>query len=284
MGVGETILLTIARVKRVFERIQSRYSDYSGLRHASSVSEAVNWFQEYGTRMFNGNVLRAKIIQGIVETARCNVLIETGTSHAATAVGAGRFLGIPVWSCENSTIDYMISKSITAGMHGIKLYKQDSRDFVNFITQRLIRDPMTPIFYLDAHEGRLDAHSLPLLDELEALSLLETFVVVIDDFQVPQDNNFEFGTYGEVSIEISLIRKVLLSAGIKRCFFPSYLSSEETGFVTGFCILWRSEILDKAVGRGNFPFNLIRAIDLEPEKDLKIGRQVESSRESNNCF
>lgn len=45
--------------------------------------------------MFNGNVLRAKVVQGIIETMPCNHFFVTGTYHA-TAIGAQRYLQLPV--------------------------------------------------------------------------------------------------------------------------------------------------------------------------------------------
>ena len=58
------------------------------------------------------------------------------------------------------------------------------------------REKKTPVFYLDAHEGALDASSLPLTEELEILLSLENLVVVIDDFRLPDDDSFVFGEYG----------------------------------------------------------------------------------------
>jgi hypothetical protein len=256
-------MLDIQRMRRAWSRITSRTQDYSGLRKAGTIAEATEWFRSNNPRMLNGNVLRAKVVQLSAEIAKCTVFVETGTSHAATTIGANRFLQIPVWSCENAPWEYRISKAITLGLRNITLYKLDSRAFLRLVTSRLQHEKQTPMLYLDAHEGTLDASSLPLAEELEFVFSLDSFVVIVDDFRVPHDDSFVFGTYGETSIELPLIRNLLLRAGILDCYFPSYRSSEETGFVTGFCLFWRSRELDEEMPRRAFPSNLIRRFNLE---------------------
>ena len=115
---------------RLVQRIASRSHDYSLLRSARSRSEVSSFAARKPSQLFNGNALRAKITQAIVGISKCGCFIETGTSHAATAIGARRCFDLPVLSCENSWRDYLISRIVTLGMTGISLFNLDSREFL----------------------------------------------------------------------------------------------------------------------------------------------------------
>jgi len=254
--------MDINRIYRLLRIVRSRFADFSKLRTISSASESVDWYRTNGMSMLNGSVIRAKIIQEIFDLAKCNIFIETGTYHGATAIGINRFLQAPVWSCESNSLEYFISRFFTVGMGGVRLYRQDSRCFLKMAVSKLGKMQSVPFFYLDAHEGRFDRNSLPLLEEIKILSAMAEFVVVIDDFCVPHDKGFGYGTYGDHVVGIDLVYDTLIESKIQSCFFPAYTSSTETGVTRGFCMFWRSGTLDRAVKGELFPFNLIRAFKL----------------------
>jgi hypothetical protein len=258
-ATGEHQVFDRERIQRAINLFRSRRQQYAGLRAIQSPADAVAWFSRNPVRLLNGNVLRAKVLQGLAQQARCDIFVETGTSHAATAIGVHRFLNIPVRSCETSLRDHILSRLLTIGIRGICLYKIDSRLFLRAVAPELVRQRQIPLFYLDAHEGVRDAQSLPLLQELDVILQFPTFVTVIDDFRVPGDDAFVFGTYGSKSITLSLVQDNLKNAGITTCYFPAYSAEEETGFPTGYCVLWRSAELDVAFSGGSFPFNLLKA-------------------------
>lgn len=262
------MVLNKERIVRAIKRFQSRYKDYTGLYNSSSREEAINWFKQNDSRILNGNILRTKIVQGLVKASGSDIFIETGTSHAATTIGVNRYLNIPVWSCENSPSDFKISQFLTLGLSNIQLFNLDSIKFLEHITPILKKDKKIPIFYLDAHEGALDATSLPLADEIRILKPLDEFIVVIDDFKIPHDPEFVYGTYGGISIDLGLISNVLLELGINQCFLPAYKCKEETGFVTGFCIFWRSKQLDSKIDFNQFPFNLLKEYSVKSENNI----------------
>jgi hypothetical protein len=190
------------------------------------------------------------------------VFLETGTSHAATTIGIRRFLGVPVMSCEVSKIDYLISRIITAGMPGITLFNMDSREFLSSIIPELRKRNEVPFIYLDAHEGRIDSTSLPLEDEIMLLQGLESFVVMIDDFKIPWDSGFMFGSYGSRCIGIDLVRSVLKEIGISSLYLPGFAAHKESGFVTGFCIFWKTDTRG-VQDMGHFPLNLLKEVVVE---------------------
>ena len=84
-------------------------------------------------------------------------------------------------------------------------------------------------FYLDAHsEG-----DYPLIEELDYIvNNVKEFVILIDDFQVPDDEGYGYDSFMGRKLNIKFIRDV-----IKQNFsfyFPSISSSEETGRLRGY--------------------------------------------------
>ena len=129
--------------------------------------------------------------------------------------------------------------------------------------RRLKTNPASiPFFYLDAHENELDPSSLPLEEEVQIILTLDEFAVMIDDFRVPFIESFEAREYAGVIIEIELIESFLMLNGIKICYFPSYVPSQDTGYPSGFCVFWRSDRLDSIMNSRSFPLNLIRPYSL----------------------
>jgi hypothetical protein len=248
-----------SRFQRIVKRFASRSLDYEALRLTDSPAAAAAWAQRAPLDMFNKNVLRAKVVQGLAEAMPATGFYEMGTYHAATAVGAQRYLGLPVWSCEVNPRNYFISQLVTFNLPHITLVKADSRHFLRQVVADL--KPAAgarPFFYLDAHENELDLDSLPLAEELDLLFALDEFVILVDDFQVPEAAGFKAGTFGGVVVEVNLIRAQLLANGITTCYFPAYPAGEDTGYPSGYCVFWRSARLDAALRAPAFPLTLLR--------------------------
>jgi len=260
----------MSRIQRLIKRLAGRSFDYQGLRKATSIDQSVAWNRQRPIEMFNGNVLRAKVVQGIIEAVPCNNLYETGTYHGATAIGAQRYLRLPVWSCEVNPRNYLISRIVTFNMPNIFIFRDDSRNFLHRVCSHLQTVPEArPFFYLDAHENELDTNSLPLKEEIQIIFSLNEFVVMIDDFRIPLMDSFEARMYAGVVIEIKLIKDILTHSRIKTCYFPAYHSSQDTGYPCGYCVFWRSEKLDSLMKSSLFPLNLLRPYAITEEVYLE---------------
>ena len=59
---------------------------------------------------------------------------------------------------------------------------------------------------------------------------LESFLVMIDDFRVPDVEGFGWGSYGGKDIDMALVKNLLVEQDIETCYFPSYSPDEETGY------------------------------------------------------
>jgi hypothetical protein len=122
-----------------------------------------------------------------------------------------------------------------------QLIRADSRTFLEGILRG--RDLSRAMFYLDAHWGPV----VPLLDELRLiLGTYRSFVVVIDDFSVPGDDGFGYGSYAQGVLEMEWIAPVLAEqADPVAVWYPSYASANETGWKRGMVILASSEYADR---------------------------------------
>ncbi len=238
-----TEIINFSRIKRLAKRIISRFDDYSELESIQDTEKLRTWVRRKNVGMFNGNIIRSKIILELFRHTQRSVFVETGTSHAATAIGAWRLLGAPVFSCENSGPDYLVSRIVTLGIRDIEIRREDSRSFLKALVPYLARNGARPLFYLDAHEGRLDATSLPLDEELEVIMEVNSAVIVIDDFKVPDQNDYSSGTYGDREIDHSIFKTVRQKYGIDGCWV-SRLSAViffDVILKTGMCVQLREE-------------------------------------------
>jgi hypothetical protein len=252
------------KVSRILARIQSRKLEYPAVDAANSVEAATNSRDAYLFHGFNRNPLRGKIMQSLARTAGCTVFVETGCGKGATALCVHSFVKLPVWSCENSLMNYMICKCLAAGLNGMDIQHSDSRDFLLRSNQRLAANPKeVPFFFLDAHGGvdgtGITGDSLPILEEIEIIHKNPRFVAVIDDVQLP---GFPGGKYGDVVLDMKHMTPTLLRQGTRSCWVPNYGTTTDIGWPSGYCIFSRGVGLDQKISSSAFPLNLLRKLDL----------------------
>ena len=133
----------------------------------------------------------------------------------------------------------------------VQLNNTDSVIFLNgLLSQQRFR---RPLFYLDAHWYS----KLPLVDELRTiLHFAGSFIVVIDDFRVPDDVNFGFDCYGSSVLEWGLIEQVLIDSGRRMvAYSPAYPSSIEVGDRRGWILI--ASIDNQAAITDAVPTNLL---------------------------
>jgi hypothetical protein len=98
----------------------------------------------------------------------------------------------PILTCEINLRWFTEAQARLARYANVEMKHADSRDFLLEVS-RIVGSDQRMLFYLDAHW--LD--DLPLLDEMELIfSAWHDAVVIIDDFQVPDDSGYGFDDYG----------------------------------------------------------------------------------------
>ena len=252
----------IKRYSRLANLWRSRRQNLDELAGLETLDETLEW-TEYGRLLgFNTSALRFRIVYSLAKVFQATEFIETGTYHAATAMCVHNALRIPVRSCEASLSNCIVAKLVTCGLSDIRItYAQSERWLpVEVERQRHLKQPR-PFFYLDAHpEG--DVENWPLGAELDSILELDSFLLTIDDFSIPEELAAGRGHWAG-PLSPKMIRDVLLAGDIREIYLPSYPPECETGYGrTGFAIAFRSIELSSALRLGLFPFSLLKTYSL----------------------
>jgi hypothetical protein len=182
---------------------------------------------------FNGQKHRKKIFADIMGAASFDAIIETGTWLGNTTGFMHLTSGKPVYSCELNPRFAALSRMRLADMDQVHLQLGDSRKFLQALRGSDLATK-TVFIYLDAHWY----DDLPLAEEMEIIgSGWKNYVVLIDDFQVPDDREYYYDNYGEgKALELSLLSEVIRKNNLA-VFFPQARCSEETGGCCGCVVL-----------------------------------------------
>jgi hypothetical protein len=180
---------------------------------------------------FNGQCFRQLIFIDLVRVCRFEAIVETGTFRGSTTLFLSHNSnGAPVHSCEIDPKFFQLTRRRLRSLTNVHLYNLHSRDFLS--ASYLSREART-FFYLDAHW--LD--DLPLADETELIIRnFDTFVVMIDDFEVPGDSGYKFDDYG-LGKRLSLRDFPFHKDKRIAAYFPSRPSSQESGLRQGCAVL-----------------------------------------------
>jgi predicted O-methyltransferase YrrM len=192
----------------------------------------------YGSRQvppLNGQSGRAAIIEEIVHGCSVEQIVETGTYRGATTAWLTRF-GLPVYTVETNPRFAHLARLRFAEVALVHPVEMDSASFLERLAGDVGRTAPVTLFYLDAHwEQRL-----PLDEELRIVGrAFSSAVVVIDDFEVPDDPAYGFDDYGPGKrLDLDYVK----GSGVKglSAFFPRLPGLEESGARRGCVVLTSS--------------------------------------------
>jgi len=228
------LLNAILKLRNYFFRdILNRLNDMETAIHVLTTDSTYKSDSRNG---FNGLAGRKEIFQDILEHIQIEHIIETGTYLGNTTGYMATMSNIPVISCEKNNTLHKLAKFRLKDVQAISLTNMDS---VAFLNQQAKNDKLissTCFFYLDAHWGK----DVPLREEISIIaSNWEKYIIMIDDFKVPDDNGYGFGSYGTLEqIHMpSLHQRYGLCAN-----FPVIRSEKETQPPTGSVVLMQNEM------------------------------------------
>jgi hypothetical protein len=185
----------------------------------------------------NGQLERQGIVRELASTIAFDRVVETGTFRAATTLFLAHAIGVPVHSVELRPRYFKFARRRCAEEPEIHLTRGDSRAFLRSLSHEIA--DATTFFYLDAHWES----DVPRFEELEIISgTWDRAVVMIDDFQVPDDPGYGFVHYGETPLTVDYLPEM---TGWSR-WFPSTAAARETGASRG-CIVLASGALREQV-------------------------------------
>jgi len=183
----------------------------------------------------NGQKGRKRIFHDLISKYEFSFFIETGTFLGDTAGYMAKTTGLPVISCERNPSLFSLAKLRLKEIPSVSLYNLDSREFLQYLSKKTEIIEKECFIYLDAHWGK----DVPLKEEISIISSRwKRFVIMIDDFQVPDDDGYKYEKYGTLrKIDISN-----LQSDYNLCAFsPTLPSMEEYPGAAGCIILAKND-------------------------------------------
>lgn len=210
--------------KKLQEELTGRWDYY---RHP-------DWRSSWGGP-FNGQTKRQELFHAILQKIPPRAIIETGAFRGTTTQHLAQ-TNFPVFTIEGDRRNYGFAKQQLWRFTNTVLIFSDSREGLKQILDGpLRRDIDKPLFfYLDAHWN----DDLPLSDELEIVfSKCRRPIVMVDDFQVPDDPGYSFDDYGpHKALTSDYISTTVAKFGLKE-LYPVVSSQDETGERRGCIVL-----------------------------------------------
>ncbi len=182
---------------------------------------------------FNGQLRRAECFRQLVKAIACDVIIETGTFRGTTSAFMRDETGLLVLTVERNPLAFGYCAARFLLRRGVKVFNADSRPFLATIdvSEGLHKRPFV---YLDAHCHKVET---PISDEVRLVtSRWPKAVIMIDDFEVPDDPGYFFDSYsnGEALCLDYLRRFLPAQAAV---YFPTAVSGSETGRRRGAVVI-----------------------------------------------
>lgn len=214
------------------------------------------FFYPWGFAM-NGQVGRLEIVRRLLTEFGVKRIVETGSFRGTTTEWLAGF-GLPVQTVEIVRRYHYFTRRRLAKQKNVELFLGDSIGFL----RDLARGPHTrarTFFYLDAHWH----DHLPLAEEMQIIhAAFPEAIVMIDDFQVPDDTGYGYDDYGPgKALTLGYLAPVLPPTAA--AWFPVAASAAETGARRGSVVIaWHPEI--------------VRALDTLPVLRRRVGSLLEA--------
>jgi len=205
--------------KAVIDQLGIRRFVETGLYMGETVAEVSSWFAE----LYPGF--------GIL-THYDNYQVKPGLNPWNGYIPYPVFRALPntrfsLYSVEINPHYVERSRLLFASNPNIRILEGSSEKVLNdLIAAKDFRRDDTWFFYLDAHWGEY----WPLRDEVAAILALERFIIVIDDFQVPDQPRFGFDMYQGVPCGMPVIEDLIAGRPTK-VYYPVRSNRDNRGWV-----------------------------------------------------
>lgn len=238
---NDTLFFILKNIQLLVKKIVNKIINYSDIESRVGRLETVlieydndkkfDWQKNY----LNGQYYRRKIISSLLSNIKFHYIVETGTEYGFTAAYFSTF-NKKVISIEKSKPLFYLAKKKLENFKNIHLILNDSKNIENILNQNQIDKESQIFFYLDAHSE----NDYPLLKELEFItSNYKKNLIIIDDFQVPEDDGYGYDSFNGKKLNFKLIKNSLI--GKNFIYFPKISSKVETGKLRGYILITNYE-------------------------------------------
>jgi hypothetical protein len=183
----------------------------------------------------NGQVERRRIARDLFRSIPFGSIIETGSFRGITTEFFALTTGLPVKTIESSPRYAAYAKLRNRVHHNVEVVVGDSRVGLDQLPKGAKGDIV--FYYLDAHWY----NDLPLREEITIIKDAGfRAVIMIDDFQVPDDPGYKYDDYGP---GMRLTPEILEGLPIEDwgVYYPAARAADETGGRSGSVILVHPE-------------------------------------------
>ena len=187
------------------------------------------WRVSWGGAL-NGQSHRQRMVEAFIRDLPLHAIVETGTYRGTTTAYLAAVSALPIYTVEVDRRKQGFSFAMLRQCNNVRTYGGDSRQFLRRLAATADLADKTVLFYLDAHGNG----ELPLAEEIDIIfSHWRRAVVLIDDFQVPDDDDYGYDNYGPgKALNRDYIEPAVRAFSL-RTFFPSVKSKSETGWKRG---------------------------------------------------
>jgi hypothetical protein len=191
----------------------------------------------------NGQRARSRLLLRIALAESFGAVVETGTFLGSTTESLHFIFGVPVWTAELRPRYWAFAAHRLQGLNDIHLFLGDSRELLDRLSTQQELTSLPTFFYLDAHWYS----GLPLWEEITLiLERWERVVILVDDFQVPDDDGYGFDDYGPgARLCLEDMRSNVRAPG--EVVFPSIPSECETGAKRGYCFVGKPGFAERLI-------------------------------------
>jgi hypothetical protein len=223
-------------LQRAYRTVQKRLDDLEiAVGHLEVAVDAILVNSKYvpGDDIgFNGQRHRKCIFAEITSILAFDAIVETGTWLGDTTAYMAQTARVPVHSCEVSPRFHALAKMRLVDVAGVHLELSDSRRFLQTAARGDLAGKRI-FFYLDAHWY----DDMPLNEEIEIITgHWSRFVIMIDDFMVPDDPSYGYDAYRGRPLDLELLQPAIGRRELV-AFFPAARSADETGAQRGCVVL-----------------------------------------------
>jgi len=162
--------------------------------------------------------------------------VETGARRGVTLkYVADGYKHLNLFSCEPNEEYFSIAEMKLKSDNKCKIYNEKSQSFIPKILDEMDLNNLT-FFFLDAH-GK--GYKWPLRQEIEQITeRLNRAIILIDDFKVPNNPQYEHDVYDGQECKISFIKDKLNSNRKYKFIYPKYkIQTSNYKHFTGYIII-----------------------------------------------
>jgi hypothetical protein len=190
-----------------------------------------------------------KVVDFFAKTA--DVFIETGTNIGNTMHHMlSKYPALKCFSCEPDPKRFKKSVARLKSFENSQVFNTTSQKFIRYL-HRNRRDVlnMDSVIWLDAHSKLFE---WPLKDEITYFTkYLSTGIILIDDFKVPGQKQFQFNRHGKQPYSFEYISRFIDPMCKFKLYYPKYKESSIKRLVGwGLLQIGKPEVhLDKVLPR-----------------------------------